>query len=74
MRLAAALALAGLAIAAAPVSLSTRAALSNACCGLASYDPNGMSIATTECHDPRTTAAPCAHIISSVTGIVEGSP
>jgi hypothetical protein len=33
-----------------------------------------MSTATKACQLPRTTAAPCAHIISSVTGMVDGSP
>ena len=33
-----------------------------------------MSTATTACQEPRTTAAPWAHIISSVTGTVEGRP
>ena len=30
--------------------------------------------ATRACHEPRTTAAPCAHIISRLTGMVEGRP
>ena len=50
--------------AAAPVSLSIRAALANACSGLLHRMPNGMSTATSACQLPRTTAAPCAHIMS----------
>ena len=30
--------------------------------------------ATRACQEPRTTAAPCAHIISRLTGMVEGRP
>jgi hypothetical protein len=33
-----------------------------------------MSTATRLCQLPRTTAAPCAHIISNVTGTVDGKP
>jgi hypothetical protein len=44
--------------AAAPVSLRIREAEAKACSGEASYEPNGMSMATSECHEPRTTAAP----------------
>ena len=60
--------------AAQPVSFITRDAEANAWLGEPSYDPNGMSTATKACQLPRTTAAPCAHIISRLTGMVDGRP
>ena len=60
--------------AAQPVSFMIRDALSKAWAGEPSYDPKGMSTATSACQLPRTTAAPWAHIISIVTGTVDGRP
>ena len=60
--------------AAQPVSAMMRAAVRKACCGRFLVAAERQVDHDSACAEPRTTAAPCAIIISSVTGSVLSKP